>query len=202
MVEDAYRTAGGEVRHEPPKVKGSRFIASVGLAGTMEAAEAFREGIRHEFPDATHNCFAYRIAARVFRSGDDGEPSGSAGRPILQQIESRDLVRTVVVVTRYFGGTKLGVGGLVRAYGGAASEALEMAGVREVPITRRVRVRHPYERSGEVQSVLAALGLAPAASEFGEDVILVFDVPLRTVDPLSRELAERTAGQVRAEVLD
>ena len=114
------------LRHEGDPIKGSRFIVDVSPAGDEDEARQVLTQVRADFPDASHHCWAWRIAdPAIDRVNDDGEPSGSAGRPILAQLTGRDPVDTAVIVTRYFGGTKLGVGGLVRAYGGAAGAALD-----------------------------------------------------------------------------
>jgi uncharacterized YigZ family protein len=149
-----YRTIAEGLRHEPPKTKGSRHIATIAPVATTAAAEAVVARVRDEMPDATHHAFAWRLRAGdgpsglSFRSSDDGEPSGSAGRPILAQIDGRELTDVVVVVTRYFGGTKLGVGGLVRAYGGAAAEALDLAEIVEVVPEVTLRVQPRLRRLG------------------------------------------------------
>lgn len=201
-MRESYRSLARAVRYETPKVKGSRFIADAAPAADAAAADAFVETIRREFHRASHHCFAFRLGpdGAEFRSSDDGEPGGSAGRPILQQIEGHELTDAVVVVTRYFGGTKLGVGGLVRAYGGAAGALLDRAELRTIAITRQLRVEYPYDLSGEVQAVLSACGLRPSSSEFGEVVRLVLDVPAGDADRLAHELRERTAGRAEIEL--
>lgn len=200
MRED-YRTIESEVRHEPEKTRGSRFIATAAPSRTAKEARSRLERVRGEFSDATHHCFAYRIGAegRLFRFGDDGEPGGSAGRPILAQIEGRDLTDLVVVVTRYFGGTKLGVGGLIRAYGRAAAAVLSQATVRTVPVTRRLSVSYPYDRSGEVQGLLATSSVLTVSADYGETVRLILDVPLGRIEELVARLRDRTAGRCRIE---
>ena len=116
-----------DVQRAEIKIKSSKFIATVSSVNSLDNAIDFLSKIRAEFFDATHNCFAYRIGwdGSTFRASDDGEPSGSAGKPILFSIQKFDVSDVIVVVTRYFGGTKLGVGGLVRAYSDAAELALE-----------------------------------------------------------------------------
>jgi uncharacterized YigZ family protein len=120
------QTVATASRHEGEQIKGSRFIVDiVSVAAESDARDAL-SAIAAEFADASHHCWAWRMATpSIERASDDGEPSGSAGRPILAQLAGRDLVDTAAIVTRYFGGTKLGVGGLVRAYGGAVGEALD-----------------------------------------------------------------------------
>ena len=123
-----------EVRHEA-EIKKSRFIALAAAAESEEQARNFID--RVSVPDATHNCWAWRIDER-YRFDDDGEPGGTAGRPILQAIDGQNFDQTVVVVIRYFGGTKLGTGGLIRAYGGVTAEALRTA--KSTPIIPKVQL--------------------------------------------------------------
>ena len=194
------RTLASPLRHEPPKTKGSRFIASIAPVGSAEEAMAFVEARREEFRDATHNCFAWRMEDRDgFRSSDDGEPSGTAGRPILREIEARGLIGVVAVVTRYFGGTKLGTGGLIRAYGGAAAEALDRAAIVESVVVRRIRLRYGYDLSGSVQGTLASFGLEPESSTYTEDVRSEVAVPVEEVERFVEALGEATAGRIAIE---
>ena len=143
---DFYYTIEDFVRDEI-KVRGSKFIASVSPAKTKEEAHEFLATMRAEFYDATHNCYAYQIGERGldFRAADDGEPNGSAGKPILYAIKKFDYKDVIVVVTRYFGGTKLGVGGLVRAYSDAAELALGQAKKKKIDLTLPVKINCTYE---------------------------------------------------------
>jgi len=197
-MEKTYRTLARAERAEIKKIKGSRFIAhGFPFAGEEHlAAEIHR--LRDEFRDADHHCYAWRKGER-FRYSDDGEPSGSAGKPILQQIDGGGLDRVAVVVTRFFGGTKLGVGGLIRAYANAARELFDRAEIVEVVPYRVVAVTIPYESSGAVASVANTFGVEPADSEFGERVRHTFQVALDRVDAFMLALTEQTAG--RAEIV-
>lgn len=191
------RTLKRPIRLEPPKIKGSRFIASVAPVTSSEDIDAFLDARRKEWNDATHNCWAWRLEpGEAFRSSDDGEPSGTAGRPILQEIDGRSLQGVVCVVTRYFGGTKLGTGGLIRAYGGAAAAALDAAEIVEIPIVSSLELRFDYDLTGAVQAVLSAFGLEPRASDYGADVRLMVAVPVEAADRLVEALVEATAGRV------
>ena len=192
-----YRTLGDEVRFETELVKGSRFLASAASVSDAQAALGFVERIAKEFHKASHNCWAYRLGplGEEFRSSDDGEPSGSAGRPILMQIEGHGLTHCAVVVTRWFGGTKLGVGGLMRAYGGAAGQALDQAKILTVQLTRRVRVRFPYACSGAVQALLASEKLEPESAEYGASVEMHFHIAEDRLAALHASLLERTAAR-------
>lgn len=203
-----FRTVTTRLRHEPDKTKGSRHIATVVPVDDPGAAEREIAAVRAEMPDATHHAYAWRVrtpgagSGAGFRYSDDGEPSGSAGKPILMQIDGRDLTDVLVVVTRYFGGTKLGAGGLVRAYGGAAAEALDLAEIREVIPHTRFEVRHAYEDSGAVAGALSALGLVPVASDYGAAVVLTVSIETVRAEDLVRTLTDATAARAEVHRLD
>ncbi|MBP7868303.1 MAG: YigZ family protein [Acidobacteria bacterium] len=160
-------------------IQKSRFVS---LAFRADSEDAFRrqlEEIRRRFPGANHYVFAYVIreadGRQCIRFSDDGEPHNSAGRPVLAPIQGRDLTNAAVVVVRYFGGIKLGVGGLVRAYGGGASSALDVAGIR--PLTRRESgsLVLDYAALPEAERRLKAEGAEIVRKEFGEKVTLFFE---------------------------
>ncbi len=199
--DDQYETLAGEGRGELELIKGSRFLARLAPVDNEDEAAAFLERVRAEFKDASHHCWAWRLGhpSPRFRSADDGEPSGSAGRPILAQLEGHDLSDLAVVVVRWFGGTKLGVGGLMRAYGGAAGHALDRAARRTVLIRTRLEVEHPYACEGAVQGLLAARSLVPVDPRYGEHVAFAVEVVERDVEDFTRELADRTAGRARVQ---
>ncbi|MFC7229324.1 IMPACT family protein [Salinirubellus salinus] len=192
---DAYRTLAGRGRAEFV-VNGSEFLGHAAPAPDVQTAEAFVASVRDEYPDATHNVPAYRVRADPFReySSDDGEPSGSAGKPILNVLSGQDLENVVVVVTRYYGGTNLGVGGLVRAYGQAAKLAVEDAGVTtEVP-HERVRIVVDYDDSGTVRGLVES-----TASEFDAtyEARVSFDarVPTRAAAAFRDRVRSATSGR-------
>lgn len=197
-MDDEFEVPAAEFRYEDEPTKGSRFIASVAPATTAEEAIAYIESVRAEGPGANHHCWAYRVGKPCsgFRFNDDGEPGGSAGRPILQQLEGHGLDDVVCVVTRYFGGTKLGVGGLVRAYGGCAARALDRAPTRTHVTTRSFTVSFPYEFTGPIQGLLAARNIEPVGTEYGETVRMSFEVPERDADSFVSELRDRTSGRL------
>ena len=201
MSSGSYRTVSATLRHEGEKVKGSRFIATVAPLVSTDEITGIVERLRNDYPAANHHCWAYRrgTGRDDFRYSDDGEPSGSAGRPILQQIDGHGVTDTLVVVTRIFGGTKLGVGGLVRAYGAAAGEVLDRVEIREVIPVRRIRLRFAYEQTGAVSGLLVAAGLEPSGSDYGESVTLELEVPEEQVEGFLADLGERTAGRVTVE---
>lgn len=138
------------------KDRGSKFI---GYACPIKSAEEFKDRlneIKKEHPKATHHCFAYRLGldGNVFRVSDDGEPSGTAGRPILGQIDSKGLVNTLVVVVRYFGGTLLGVPGLINAYKSAAALALQMTPLAQKQVEKEYVVQFDYTQVNEVMTLV------------------------------------------------
>lgn len=192
-----YRTVPSRSSFQPEPTKGSRFVATVSPAATEAEALAFVAAIEAEAPDATHHCWAFRLVSGRARSSDAGEPGGSAGRPILAQIEGHDLSDVVVVVSRWFGGTKLGVGGLIRAYGGAAGMALDRAEVVEEDERAPLEVEHAYDDTSAVQAVLAAEGLEVTDSAFTDRVRLTLSVPVDALERVRTLLRDRTSGRVR-----
>lgn len=197
-MRESYQVVASPLRHEIERIKNSRFIADILPVVDISAAESAIGRVRKEFPDANHHCWAYRLGTDgdIFRSSDDGEPGGSAGRPILQQIEGHGITNVVVVITRYFGGTKLGVGGLVRAYGGAAAAGLNRAEVRVVKITRHIGIEFPYEFSGAVQRYLELSELEPVEADYGEKIRFELEVPVSDFDDVEARLTSITAGRL------
>jgi uncharacterized YigZ family protein len=174
-------------------VRKSRFLARAPPAGSVEAALAFFARVREA--DATHNCWAYRIGAS-YRFSDDGEPGGTAGRPILQASDAQALDRVAVVVARWFGGIKLGAGGLVRAYGGTAAECLRLAA--KSPLVERVAivVRCDFAAAGAVRARLAEYEAAKREERADADgVELAIELPAARVDALTRLVRDLTRGR-------
>lgn len=192
-----YATIERATHFEIEKVKASRFLADAFQVADEREAEAGVKQIRREHHDARHHAWAYRLGPEGarFRSSDDGEPSGSAGRPILQQIETRALADVLVVVTRWFGGTKLGVGGLVRAYGAAAAAVLDRAGRQERILTCLMEVAFPYECTAVVQGLLAQLGAVPKDARYDAGAVIACEVAIDRVEELVSALRERTANR-------
>ena len=162
------------------KDKGSRFIALAYPVETEEQVKALVSSLRKEYHDARHHCYAYRLGykADIFRCSDDGEPSGSAGRPILGQLESAGLSDVAVVVVRYFGGIKLGVPGLIRAYKTATADALAQAQVVPKIAGRNYRIRFPYAAMNDVMKVLKEMDLPQREQDFGTECALTTRVRL------------------------
>jgi putative IMPACT (imprinted ancient) family translation regulator len=182
---------------EPEPTKGSRFRALVVPVADEAEARAAHAELAAAMPDASHHCWAWRFAVpAIERAGDDGEPGGSAGRPILAQLAGRDIVHTAVIVSRWFGGTKLGVGGLVRAYGGAAAQALDRAElvpwVAEVAVT----VTHDHVDSNPVEHVIRALAVTEVDVGWGTRVTRYLTVPEPVIEEFWARLSDATSGRV------
>jgi uncharacterized YigZ family protein len=192
-------TLAGPCRHVE-EIKKSRFLAQAAPVESPEQALAFVRQVSD--PSATHNCWAYRIG-QDYRFNDDGEPGGTAGRPILQAIEGQGIDRAVVVVTRWFGGVKLGAGGLVRAYGGAAAECLRTA-VR-VPIVAMAKLGM---RCGFAELPLLKARLKDAGARVDEErfdaegVELMVSLPEELVEEVRGRVVDMTRGRGEVRRLD
>jgi uncharacterized YigZ family protein len=185
--------------YESAPIKGSRFIATVAPIHTADDVQDVLARVRERFPRASHHCWAFVLSDGTTRSSDDGEPSGSAGRPILARIEGRQATDILVVVTRWFGGTKLGVGGLVRAYGGCAGEALDAADPIEVEVRVDRVIRYDYADTGSVEAVVNELSAETIAADYGSDVRRTLRLDPRLADTLAERLSEATGGRARLE---
>ena len=197
-----YRTVAASAEFEE-RVKGSRFVARVLSVADEAAARAARDDARAREPDASHHCLAWRVGERM-AADDDGEPGGTAGRPMLELILKRDLDRVAIVCSRWFGGTKLGAGGLLRAYGGTAAKALDRAGERTVHERVRTVAHVPYPWIDVVHRALDAWPEAVKEEpSYGPDgARLAVALRADAVATLRAALAERTAGDVRLELDD
>lgn len=193
---DAYRTITGRVS-VGFTVQGSEFIGHAAPTETVAKAEGFVDEITSEYQDATHNVPAYRVRADPFReyASDDGEPSGSAGKPMLSVLQGRDLVNVCLVVTRYFGGTELGVGGLVRAYSQAAKEALDATETIEKRPQRQFTAVVDYDDSGTVRGILESEDTTFEA-DYGERVEFTVAVPIPEADALIDRLRSATSDRI------
>ncbi|MDP2496714.1 MAG: YigZ family protein [Candidatus Palauibacterales bacterium] len=176
-------------------MKGSRFLARAFRARDDAAARRAREESRSRHHDATHHCYAIRPVRGDARWDDDGEPSGTAGRPILTAIEGAGLFDAAVVVVRWFGGTELGTGGLARAYGDAAEEALSGLTSTRCRPGRRMEVEYAYDDTGAVMRAVEASAAVRRDERYGDRATLVVDVPEDGVEALRRRLQDATSGR-------
>lgn len=186
----SYRAPAAESRAEV-REKGSVFLAAVGPAADEAAARAFLQSLEREFPDATHHCWAWRLGSPAReRSSDAGEPAGTAGVPILQVLRGAGLADAVAVVVRWFGGTKLGKGGLARAYAGATREALAGLAVASRVPTVTVALEFPYDRVGAVKRLLRPPEVELEAEEYGAAARLRLRVHEERLEALRAALAD------------
>ncbi|WP_030274841.1 YigZ family protein [Streptomyces sp. NRRL B-24484] len=195
-----YLTVRGSGSHEI-EIKKSRFICHLARVADEDEAQAFIAAVRKQYWDARHNCTAFVVGEdqRRERSSDDGEPSGTAGVPMLEVLRRRGLTDTAAVVTRYFGGIKLGAGGLVRAYGGAVSEALDEIGLLERHPVALFAVSADHTRAGRLENDLRAAGYEVRDLDYGAaGVRIEVGVPEAGVTDFHTWLAEATGGSSEA----
>ncbi|WP_455351809.1 YigZ family protein [Streptomyces sp. SYSU K217416] len=200
-MQEQYRTVAREGVHET-EISRSRFICALAPAATEQEAQDFVARIRKEHPAATHNCFAYVIGAdaSVQKASDDGEPGGTAGVPMLQMLMRREIRYAVAVVTRYYGGVKLGAGGLIRAYGGVVGEALDELGTLTRQRFRLATVTVDHQRAGKIENDLRSTGRAVRDVRYGESVAIEIGLPESEVEPFRAWLADTTAGTAELEL--
>ncbi|SDC93986.1 uncharacterized protein, YigZ family [Melghirimyces thermohalophilus] len=178
-------------------IQKSRFLTYVAPVETKDEADAFIDHISRRHWDATHNCHAYVLwdGQIAQKSSDDGEPSGTAGRPILEVIRNRQLINTAIVVTRYFGGIKLGAGGLIRAYSRAAATGLDAAGILEWVRHRELHITVDYPAMGKIEHELRSAGIQPPPATFTEQVQWQLWIPEGEEDPIRKMVMEQTGGK-------
>ena len=190
----------GEDRFEE---KRSKFTGRLWHVETPEQATAKIKEMRDTYWDATHHCYAYILReGNIMRYSDDGEPQGTAGMPILDVLRHEKLVDVCCVVTRYFGGVLLGTGGLVRAYTQGAQIAVAAAGVQRMSLYTVALIACPYHQYDIITHLLPAHDCAVEQTDYGADVTLTVTMPAGTEDKLNAALAEVSAGQVYAEVIE
>jgi len=186
-------------------VVNSRFIATIGRADTVEQAREFIQTVRHEMPDATHHVYAYKIgygSSIIEGMSDDGEPSGTSGPPVLAVLRGADLGDVVIVVTRYFGGTKLGTGGLVRAYGGAARDAVAALPVEMKIPKHYIGLAVHYSLYERIKLLMTEYQAEVESETFEADVTIYAHIPVDTFNPFSVAVKELTAGQNAPVILE
>ena len=161
------------------KEKGSKFLAFALPCKTEEEAKAYLNSYRKEHHQAVHVCYAFRFGSdkKVFRASDDGEPSNSAGPPILGQIQSFDLTNILIAVVRYYGGTNLGVGGLITAYRTAAKEALEAATIIEQEDAQVLEFHFSYEQMPQIMKIIKSHAVLIISQEFDNECFLKISFP-------------------------
>ncbi len=183
--------------------KKSRFISYISPVGNEEEAIAFVNSIKKKHPDARHNVYAYRVRENnIARFSDDGEPSGTAGMPVLDAVNKKGLTDTAVVVTRYFGGILLGGGGLVRAYSRAAADAVSAAGCVKMVYSSVYRIKCAYHFFGKIEYELKKMELKAENTEFLSDVSFLLCVTDEKEELMKKRLTEATGGSAVIEKTD
>lgn len=194
---DPYPVPAETVRVEQ-EIKRSRFIATVGRAEGADQAMAFINEVRAVYPDASHNCWAYVAGppgnTLAIGMSDAGEPHGTAGRPMLNVLQHRGVGEIVAVVTRYFGGTKLGAGGLVRAYSGVVRQALEQLPQIDRIVLRKAQIMLPYAHENPARHLLDTMRLGIQQATYLDHVVLHVDVPSQDADALVERIRDLTQG--------
>ncbi|MCT6781183.1 YigZ family protein [Streptomyces sp. CS7] len=200
-MQEQYRTVARAGVHES-EINRSRFLCSLAPAATEEEAQDFVARVRKEHPTASHNCFAYVIGAdaSVQKASDDGEPGGTAGVPMLQMLMRREMRYVVAVVTRYYGGVKLGAGGLIRAYGGVVGEALDALGTLTRQRFRLATIHVDHQRAGKLENDLRATGRDVREVRYAEAVTIEIGLPGGDVEAFTAWLADTTSGTATLEL--
>jgi uncharacterized YigZ family protein len=196
-----YRTIKEYGSHELI-IKKSRFICTLRRTESEDEAQAFIEEMKKEHWKANHNCSAYLIGENnhIQRASDDGEPSGTAGVPMLEVLKKRQLQNVTAVVTRYFGGTKLGAGGLIRAYGQVTSEALNHIGIVEKQLQQFVAVTVSYPVSGKLQNRLEESAYTIHSTDYTAEVTFHCLIPADKIDIFKKEIIEWTSAHAAFQV--
>lgn len=196
-----YLTVDG-VTENIVEIKRSKFIATLSHVESGEDAEAFVRAVRKRYPDATHNCYAY-IADELgneTRFSDDGEPGGTAGQPMLEVLKKRGVVRAAVVVTRYFGGIKLGAGGLVAAYTDSVTEVLDAAGICRMTECAELTFACDYSDYSAIETALTRAGALRGEVTYGENVRAVWYAETDKSGELLELVSAKSLGKVKAEI--
>jgi uncharacterized YigZ family protein len=200
-MDDKYYTIAKPAHHEI-KIKGSRFLADCGFVASIDDAMDTLEAIRKREHAATHHCYAWKVRLfdqRTFKYSDDGEPSGTAGKPIYDVINGQEIDNVIVVVTRYYGGTKLGTGGLVRAYSEAAIGAIDKAGKKENYLTSQLKVEIDFSLYDKLTRLISKLGAKQVSSEYSDMVNLIIEIRQTLSDVLIKEIIQLSAGKAKIE---
>ena len=205
-----YKTVNEHHEFEIPKIKWSRFIGNIFHIESKEEAEKYLKEIKEKYRDATHNCYAYSYGTNVnfdlfgnlkitpdyFKQSDEGEPTNTAGKPILSQIQGHKLQNILIVVTRYFGGTLLGVGGLIQAYGEWAKKVIEHATITETEILKTVKFRYTFDLVPIVRNIVNKYD-AKIEEKYNKDVEWEIKINGWYVEAFKKDIFEHSKGQIK-----
>ena len=211
MTKLFYKTIVQNSEFEIPKIKWSRFIGNIFHIENKEEAESYIHDIETKYPDASHHCFAYRYdvhmnldifwtpvyTSRHNKFSDAGEPTNTAGKPIMNMIEKHELHNVLVVVTRYFGGTLLGVGGLIQAYGEGAKQVIEHANIIETEIIRTIKFSYHFDLVATVRNIMNKYNAKIIEEKYDKDVDAEISINGGYLEAFKNELFESSKGQIR-----
>ena len=184
--------------------KKSRFIANVKNINSEDEAIAYLEDMKKKYWNATHNVYAYYIGGECAaqKCSDDGEPSGTAGMPILQTIKKEEIEDVIVVVTRYFGGTLLGTGGLIRAYSKCAKEGIIAGGVKRKILCSKINIKVDYTLLDRLQSLIAESGYQVIGIDYSDFVNIFMAIPINSIHRFNKQICELTSGRTSINEID
>lgn len=198
LLRQPYLTLSEPYEFEIEPIKHSRFIANVIPLHDELLVPEILNSIKAKTPDAGHHCWAYILKQpERLKFSDDGEPGGSAGRPMLNVLQGRELFDCLAVVSRYFGGTKLGVGGLMRAYSGAVAQCLDRATIKKVTPTLPLWLRYEYSDTSGVDSALSDLELVVSETLYGEQIDVRLQVPDDAIIDVYKTLSTQVGGRLK-----
>lgn len=210
MTKFFYKTISQHCEFEIPKIKWSRFIGNIFPVNSKEEAEKQLKDIQKKYHDATHNCYAYVCGTKVnfdlfgnleltpeyMKQSDEGEPTNTAGKPILAQIQGHESHNVLVVVTRYFGGTMLGVGGLIQAYGKAAKQVIEHANIIEAEILRHITLRYDFDLVPMVRNLINKYSAKVIEETYEDKVTMNIEINSGYIQQFSHEIQENSQGKI------
>lgn len=206
-----FKTITQQSTYEIPKIKGSRFFATLFPIESKEQAEEYLAQMKKQYHDATHNCSAYKVGvhyhtdlfgtpiidAKYKKANDDGEPANTAGKPILSVLDGADLQNILCVVTRYFGGTLLGVGGLIQAYSQTAKELLSHAQLVDKEITTQVPLSYTYDQVSLVQHLFSKYDAKVISDIYDKTIQQTVEINIWLIDNFKKELNEKSNGKIK-----
>jgi uncharacterized YigZ family protein len=201
MEKIIYKTIKTNNQFEIDKIKGSRFIGTLIKVSDRDKAEEELDNIRKKKYNATHNCFAYTVGLDndiITRYSDDGEPSGTAGRPMMNVLEASGNSNTLLIVTRYYGGTKLGTGGLVKAYSEAAKEVIFHSKIIDVEIKISLEFNYAYDNTSMVMNLINRYEAEIIEEKYGNDAEIIINLNKGFMQEFKDEIFDKSNGKIKA----
>ncbi|WP_394173073.1 YigZ family protein [Thalassotalea litorea] len=199
-IQNPYLVPSGSIEHSIDVLK-SQFICAVARCQSSEQCKSFIASVRAKYPDASHHCVAFVYDrpdnSQSYGFSDDGEPSGTAGRPMLAVLQGAEIGEVCAVVTRYFGGTKLGTGGLQRAYGASVREALQHLSTQWIVPSTELTLTCSYPQLNDIEHCLKLHSGLVVSQEFSEQIDLVVSLPMDKLQPFKDEVIQLTSGQIQ-----